>query len=151
MSNPRCYAIDGFVALSSSAKTALTLVSATTIRPEIYDVVLGFSSAPADNALTAYIQRFTAAGTVTAVTPVALDPADPASLAASGENASGEPTYTANAILLRIAMNQRATHRWIADPGRALKFPATANNGGGLWSLHASATPTLDALIHFNE
>lgn len=109
------------------------LTSATTIRPSIYDIVIGSDATPADQASKFIFQRYTVAGTSTAVTPQALDPADPASLLASttGQAHTVEPTYTANAILLPIALNQRATYRWVAAPGGELVMPATAANGIG--------------------
>lgn len=151
MANPRCYEIDSSYAVASPSKTILTLASATTIRPEIYDMILGFSSAPADNALQVFVQRFTAAGTSTSEVPSPLDPADPAASATGGRNCTVEPTYTSNLILFHAALNQRATHRWIADPRGPLKMPATANNGLGLYAVHGSATPTFDATLYFNE
>lgn len=151
MANPRCYAIDNAFAVANPTATTLTLTSTTAIRPEIYDIEMGFSSSPADNALAVKVQRFTAAGTNSALTPQALDPADPASTSTAGKSNSVEPTYTANAILFHLAMNQRASQRWIADPRGPLKLPATANNGAGLYAVHASATPTFDSTLWFNE
>jgi hypothetical protein len=137
--------------VASPTATALVLVSTSAIRPEIYDMIVGSSATPADNALTIKVQRFTAAGTTTALTPQALDPADPASTSTAGKTATAEPTYTANAILWHIALNQRATHRWVADPRGPLKLPATASNGAGLYYVHSSFTSNVDSTIFFNE
>jgi len=112
---------------------------------------LAFSSAPADQAMQVFVQRFTAAGTNTAATPQPMDPADPAATATAGKNNTVEPTYTAAQILFHCALNQRATHRWNADPRGPLKFPATASNGGGLYPVNASATPTFDCCLWFSE
>jgi hypothetical protein len=147
----RNYSIDGSQAVASPTDTALGLTSATTIRPQIYDVIFGSSATPADNALNWLLQRYTAAGTSTAVTPEPLDPDDPAALAAGGENHTAEPTYTANAILLNISANQRSTQRWVSAPGGELKMPATAANGAGLQPVHSSFTGTVEATIHFEE
>ncbi|MBA2706340.1 MAG: hypothetical protein H0U59_00865 [Gemmatimonadaceae bacterium] len=136
---------------ASPGTTALTVVSAATVRPELYDVVTGYSGTPADNALRFQLMRFTAAGTVTAVVAIALDPADPAALATSGENASVEPTYTAASELLDIALNQRATFRWVAAPNGELVAPATAANGIGSRSFHASYTGANEVTFHWNE
>jgi hypothetical protein len=148
---PRAYSINGSAAVASPTKTTLTLVSSTTIRPEIFDLILGSTATPADNALQWLLQRFTAAGTVTAVTPTALDPGNPAATATAGKNASAEPTYTAGAILLEIAMNQRSTQRWVAAPGGELILPATGANGVGVQPVHASFTGTVNVTIHFRE
>jgi hypothetical protein len=127
----RRYSISG-TDTNTAATTQMTLISATTIRPALYDLLISSVATPADNAAEYLLQRITTAGTVTAVTPQALDPGDPAALASAGVNATAEPTYTSNAVLLRLAGNQRATLRWVAAPGGELKSPATANNGLGL-------------------
>ena len=105
-----------------------------------YDLILGSEASPADNAFLYVLQRFTAAGTNTAVTPSALDPADAATESDAGENNTIEPTYTATLILLEVPLNQRATFRWVAAPGSELVSPATASNGIGI------ATPTFSAV-----
>lgn len=147
----RRYSIDGAQAVASAADSVLGLTSATTIRPAIYDVIFGSTATPADNALQWLLQRYTAAGTATAVTPQKLDPGDPAALAAAGENHTAEPTYTANEILLNIAANQRSTQRWVAAPGGELKAPASANNGIGVQPVHSSFTGSVEVTIHYAE
>jgi hypothetical protein len=151
MAMGRRYSIDGSRAVSNPTKTLLGLTSATTIRPFIYDLVLGASAAPADNAVTFFIQRYTAAGTATAVVPAALDPADPVATAGAGQNHTVEPTYTAGLILFHLALNQRASHRWIADPNGPMTLPATANNGAGLYPVNSSFTGTVDGTLHYAE
>ena len=112
--------------------TIIGLTSAATIRPELVEWVIGCGAAPDDLASILHLERYTVAGTSTPFTPVALDPADPASLAAIGVNHTGEPTYTANAILYKLSLNQRATYRWMVAAGSGFKSPATAANGVGL-------------------
>lgn len=147
----RRYSIDGAQAVASPTDSCLGLTSAATIRPAIYDIVFGSNATPADNALNWLLQRYTAAGTATAVTPQPLDPDDPAALASAGEDHTAEPTYTSNAILLNISANQRSTQRWVASPGGELKCPATAANGLGLQPVHASFTGEVQATMHFEE
>lgn len=147
----RRYSIDG-QATNTAAKTILGLTSAATVRPKIYDLTIGSDATPADMAAEYVLQRYTAAGTATAVTPQALDSGDPASLCAAGEAHTVEPTYTANAILLQFALNQRATYRWVAAPGGEIVLPATAANGVGLAVISVSGTPVnVNATIHFEE
>lgn len=140
-------------AATGTNKTILTLISATTIRPFIYDVVVGAVATPADQAARFYLARFTAVGTEGAgFTPVALDPADPASLADYGVGVfTAEPTYTANAIVLQISLNQRATFRWVASPEGELKAPASANNGIGFYSLSSTSTQAHEVSFHHGE
>lgn len=146
----RTYSIDGQRAVSN-AKTLLGLTGGTTVRPNIYDLYIGSSATPADNALLWYIQRSTAAGTSTAVTPSALDSADPAAIATAGQNHTVEPTYTAGAILFHLALNQRASVRAALDPSAPMIVPATASNGLGLYPSHASFTGNVDATVYYAE
>lgn len=128
------------------------LTGAATCRPKIYDVLIGSSGSPADNAAEYLFQRMTTAGTSTGFTPVALDPADPASLSSAGFTyTSAGPTLTANAYLLEIGMNQRQFVRWIAAPGGELVIPATASNGIALLAAAVSSTWTAQVTIHFAE
>jgi hypothetical protein len=137
---------------NTAATTMWGVTSATTIRPAIYEVLIGSVATPADNAWEFILGRFTAAGTSTAFTPVALDPSDPAALAAAGFNHTVEPTYTANAYLLRIAGNMRAAVRWIAAPGGELKMPATAANGiGCLSNAVGGSAVAMSFTIHWEE
>lgn len=114
-------------------------------------IAIGSAATPADNAIEWFLQRHTAAGTSTAVTPAAIDPGDPASTTSSGENHTVEPTYTSGAILWRLALNQRASHTVIFDPNAGLKAPATANNGITAYPVHASFTGLVSACFHFEE
>ena len=140
-------------AASGANKTVLNLISATTIRPALYDMVIGSVATPADAAVKWHVQRTTAVGTEgSGYTPVALDPGDPASLADYGVGAySVEPTFTANAVLLQISMNQRNTFRWVAAPGGELIAPATANNGLGCQTTAVSTGTTAYEVVMFHE
>jgi hypothetical protein len=125
--------------LSATASVGvLNASNATALRRVfIYDFTLGVQGAPASFANLWQFQRFTAAGTSTAVTPTAIDPADPAALTVAGQNNTVEPTYTAGQIVAAKALNQQATYRWFAgQPDQRLVIPATNANGIGV------ATPT---------
>ena len=129
---------------TASATLSVGSVSADATRPrrgEIYDLVFGSEAAAADNPFLYVLQRFTAPGTSTAMTPRVIDPADAATEMDAGQNHTVEPTYTASTELLDIALNQRASFRWIATEGGRLIFPATASNGIGL------QTPTSAAVV----
>ena len=112
---------------------------------------MGSEATPADNTIIWYGGRHTAAGTSTAVTPQNLGPGTTASTATAGENHSVEPTYTANAILWRLVLNQRAAHSLIFDAEGCLTAPATNNNGITFYPTHASATPLCSMTIYFRE
>lgn len=148
----RRYAGRGAVA-SGTDLTLLTLISATTIRPELMMIIIGSVATPADQAMRAAIMRFTAVGTEgSGFTPTALDNGDPASLADYGVGTfSVEPTYTANSHLLDVAVNQRATWTWYAQPRGGIKAPASANNGLGLRSLSSTSTQAHVVTFHHEE
>ncbi len=148
----RRYAGNG-AAAAGTDKTLLALISAATIRPKLYDLIVGSNATPADIAALYHIERFTAVGTEgSGFTPVAIDDGDPASLADYGVGAySAEPTYTANKILLKVSFNQRNTVRWVAFPGGELTAPATANSGLGLQCQSAGSTGTYEASMWHEE
>lgn len=120
-------------------------------RVKLYEWIFGVSGLQSDVAYLLRLQRFTAAGTSTGVTPFPLDPADAAALTDVGENHTVEPTYTANAILYDEAQNLRTTVRWAAQPYGELVTPATASNGLGLATPTAGSTVAINATLHFEE
>lgn len=135
---------------AAATTTIMGLTSATTIRPKIYEIIFGSAAIPADQAFNMQLKRYTAAGTATAVTPQAIDPADPAALASAGENHTVEPTYTAGAIILSFSINQQATFRWVVPPEEGIIAPATAANGLGLQFVVVSGGTAL-AEAHFKH
>ena len=147
----RKYATIGSQA-ATAADSVVALTSATTIRPEVYEVVFGSGESPADQAFNMQLKRYTAAGSATAVTPQALDPADPAALAAGASNHTVEPTYTSGATILSFSVNQQATFRWAVPPGEGIMAPATASNGLGLQFVVVSGgTALCEATFHHVE
>ena len=149
----REYSGNGSVAVGTD-KTLLTLQSAATIRPELYEFIIGCGATPADLTTIFHLERFTAAGTEgSGFTPFALHPS---TAAATGDYGVGvfsvEPTYTASAILLRIAVNQRQTLRWVASgPYLGFYAPATAANGIGLQSQSSGGTAAHDVTMFHRE
>lgn len=132
---PCQYSIPGNQATTTSAlKTAATLVSIAGLRPRLFEFSVGANDAPnaTDCAIDAVLQLFTAAGTVTSVTPFPLDPGYQAAKCAAGSNATVEPTYTAASIPWSMSMNQRATYRWVASPNGLITLVGTASNGIGM-------------------
>ena len=132
--------------VTTGQKTALELVGATTTRARVYDITVGNSGAPADNAGVFQVRRHTATGTGTAITAVAIDPGDPAAIITCKEDDSVEPTIGAAEPLLDIPLNMRATYRWVAAPDGELVMPASTNglafsgqNSGSVGPLHANA------------
>ena len=136
------YPANGDQNLTTTRITALSVTgNATTAhRGWVYDMYFGNEGTPADLAGTYLVERCTAPGTATAVTPGKIDEQDRAAQAVANENHTVEPTYTANEIMLEVPVNHRGTYRWIAPPGGELVIPATTTDGFGGNSLHASAT-----------
>lgn len=135
------YAVTLERTLSTSASIGSVGAPGSSMRRiEICEAILGVEGTPGDTALKLAAQRYTAAGTSTSVTPNPTDSADSACSAVAGQNHTVEPTYTANAFLLKESQNQRSTVRWVENLKEGLIIPATANNGIGF------QTPTAPAL-----
>lgn len=106
------------IGVTASSTTALR-------RVKVYDILVGTNGTPADNYMEWDVSRQTVAGTGTALTPNALDPADGASVSACLANYTSEPTVTAASSVFYVGVNQRASYRWVAAPGSELVAPAT--------------------------
>jgi hypothetical protein len=135
------YSASGSQTLTTSAVTALGFAAQSTAhRNSVYEFHIANVGTPADQVTLHTIQRITADGSGSAVTPSPLDPADRASQCTCLENHTSEPTYTSGGELMEYPLNHRAFLRWVAAPGSELITPATDNNGIGFKALHASAT-----------
>lgn len=140
-------------ALTTTYKTAGNLrAPATSMRRiKLYDILFGSGGTPADNVLQFDVSRTSANGTDTSVTPLQLDPADAASAATFGSNASAEPTVTASTSLINFNLNQRASYRWVSAPGSELVIPATANAGLAVRGLSPAYTGAAGGEALFEE
>jgi len=148
----RGYSVSGPNASGSATKTMATIISATTVRPKIYQIIIGSGAVPADQAGIYTATRFTTVGTAASnPTPLPTDPGEVASIATAGITHSGEPTYTASSDLLTIPLNQRATYTWTASHGYELVAPQTANNGIGVRLLSATTALVQYAQVFFYE
>lgn len=143
--------------LNRTASTTLpvgSLVSSATVRRiKLYEMTFGSEASANDGAYLWQVQRCTAAGTSTGVTPTSLDPGDSAvALSVVGENHTVDATRTAGAILLSIPLNGRATFRWAAlAPGYEMVGPATSASGLAIMTPTASALSAITATCHFEE
>jgi hypothetical protein len=148
----RGYSTNGSNASGSANKTLITVIASTTVRPAIFDLLLGNSQTPADQAAKYALQRFTAAGTAgNSPTPEPLDTGDVAAIATTGNAHSVEPTYTAGKILWQLSLNQRASFRHVCNPGYEFKAPATAANGLGLYLVASTTALVEDGQIYWLE
>ena len=100
--------------VATTAKTVLAWITPATRRCRILEVQLGFNSQTStDQAVLIEVVRWTTDGTGSAVTPVALDPGNPAALGSAKHSYTIEPT--APTILVpgqRITPQQGGTLIW---------------------------------------
>lgn len=147
------YAVELKRTASTTASLGTWVADAT--RPRrlaFYEFMFGSEATPADAAISWQVARVTTAGTLTAVTPSPIDPADVATESDAGQVCTVEPTYTAGLILLSISLNQRATFRWIASERGRLIVPGTASNGLGIKTpVLSTGTPLITATVHAEE
>jgi hypothetical protein len=117
--------------LTTTFKTIVSLESAATGRGQLFELELGADGPPnaTDCQIVYGVSRQTVTGTGTASTPNPMNPADAASRTTSKINHTIEPTVTANSMIFAAALNQRASQRWIAAPGKELIWPNTSANG----------------------
>lgn len=110
-------------------------------RFQLYDFVIGSDAAPADNPYLWEIYKRTGTATAgSAPTSSVLDQSDTVATTlvfnqAPTTNGSGGST-----AIFGVPLNQRASFRWVCQPGSELVCPATASNG------FCFATPTSSAL-----
>lgn len=144
------YSVDG----NQAAAAAVTIIGVTrgaAKRIFVDYIAIGSAATPADQANNLQLNRTTAAGTSTAVTPRPTDSADGASVATAGENHTSEPTKTSDLVLLSISPNTRSLAQWYAKAGRPLIVPDTANNGLALVFIVSTGTQLHEATMHFDE
>jgi len=141
--------------LTTTYKTLLDLTAATgatTLRRAwVYDLLFGVDGTPADNVVVWKVDRQTSTGTRSAIVPPPLDFADAAALITCGGNTTIEGIVTAATQLLEVAVNQRASYRWVAAPGGELVVPATNVAGLGVRAKSPGYTSTATAAAHFLE
>lgn len=137
--------------LSTSFKTLINIIGATTRRAQVSEFMVGADGAP--NATDCQIvydlasKDATTAGTGTSATPGKTNPADGAAQLTALVNYTAEPTTFTS--LLSLALNQRASQRWVAfGESQAIVMAATASIGLGLRALSPTyAAPALGSMM----
>jgi len=147
----RKYAVTALGDIDSSGRTIGGLTASTSTRGRIFAWTLGMQGTAADQFIRWVMQRYTAAGTSTSVTPTAIDPGDGAALLTAGENHSSEPTYTSGGELFDISLHDRLPYTWNCRQGAEIVIPATSANGIGVTGKHASITDNGLLTIHYEE
>lgn len=143
------YAVAGTAVLGTNV-TGLTVLGGTTVRAEIYDILLSCASTPADQQLNALLRRITADGTGTSVTPEPLNPDDCIAIATSKRTYTVEPTLTGVAPI-DYGLHQRSAVRWVARQGGEIITAKASGAGWGITWTITSGTPTARAVMHFQE
>ena len=141
-------------AMAATYKTLVVLkaATATLTRAMVYDILMGTNGTPADNSMEFNVERQTADGTATAITPNPLDNTVRAAGTVGAANATVEGTIPAlTSSLLYIGINQRASYRWVASPGGELIIPAVNLAGLALRALAPTYTGTATGAMHFEE
>jgi len=149
----RGYTVVGDQTVASASDTALTLQSATTIRPDVYAMSFSCLTDELDDQLRWTVQAFiTDDGTGTGVTPTPMINAWPASLLTAQSNHTTEPSaFVAGEIMLDFAHNTRSGRDWVAQPGRQIVLSAIATEGIGMTPIHGSSTPAVLVQVWWEE
>jgi hypothetical protein len=147
--------------LTSTEKTLQELTSQTAAsgitlsRAFIYEFEVGASGTPnaTDCAIVWDVVAMTTIGTGTAGVANPLDQADAATSHVSTINHTAEPTVTANSRRWQLAANQRASYRWVVNPGGPgeLVIPATNLAGLGIRAKSTTYASTADAGMYYRE
>lgn len=146
--------IAAVIATTGAAGPGLTIR-----RSKIYDMIVGCNAAPGDTEIEWALQRVTAGSTFTYVgavssisSAITLDQADGPIVALAFVNSSAENvTLATNNTLWYEGMNQRATFRWVANPGSEFVNAAVSSNGLVLQARAAAFTSTVTATVYVSE
>jgi hypothetical protein len=126
---------------SDNVASVFVVNNTSAIRFKLSEAFFSNSATPADATFVHHIIRTSDDPTGDAVTINPEDPADAAAAPAGFDGVSVDPTLT-GADLIHFALHQRATFRWVAQPGRPFTAPATDNNGFA--NVLSAATTTAD-------
>lgn len=106
--------------VAGTAKSVLAWICGSTRRARILTIQLGGASVTqADPPMLIEVVRFTSDGTGTAITPVALDPGNPAAIATAKANYTVEPTSATVVYEDRVSPIGN-TFIWEIPPGREI-------------------------------
>jgi hypothetical protein len=141
--------------LTTTYKTLTQVTAATgatTLRRGwVYDIMVGVDGTPADNVINWIVNRNSSLGTGTSHTPTPLETGDAACLLVGTVNFTIEPIVTDQTGLLQVAVNQRASYRWVAAPGGEFVVPAVNVTGIGVRAKSPAYASTATASMAFWE
>lgn len=129
----------------------MVLNSDGNVKPKLFEILLGTSVTPADNAGEYRIIRTNTAGVgPQAITEALLDPDSAAiRVVANGGTFTTDPVETGGA-LLTIPLNQRATFRWVTNT-KFIMGVNTANEGLALDIVSQSSAFAIPATLMWEE
>ena len=132
---PRKYSVTQVTASATANKAQCGVTGTAAVRPQLWEVEVSSVATPADQATEWYFGRFTAwtAPTSTSQAAVALDDSDP-SPTGVGFKLMTDATMTV-IVNVDVAVNLRATYRWIAAPDQYVIAGAATTKG-----LHVTPT-----------
>lgn len=114
---------------TNSVQSVLIVNNTSAARFRVSESLVGRITAPSDALVVHQLARTSTDPTGTTVTLSPLDPADAAAGPTGFDGVTADGTI--GAVLLSYSLHQRATFRWVAQPGHELVAPATDNNGVG--------------------
>lgn len=132
------------IVLGNSSATGSTVGAGMFRRGKLYDILIGIPGTPADNAMEFDVTRITLGTTPSGVTTLGisslssnfgLDPADNNGFVNWCQiNSSAEVGIAATTQTWYEPLNQRASYRWVCNPGSEIVWPAvsSATTSGGL-------------------
>ena len=134
---------------------SLTAATATLRRAFIYEFDVGADGTPnaTDCAIAWDISAQTTLGTGVATTATTLDQADAATGMVVTANYTIIPIITASSSRWSLAANQRASYRWVVNPGGPGELVVPATNVAGLVirALSATYASTVMTQMFFRE
>lgn len=140
------------IASASTYKSQVLLTGAasTPTRALITEFDVGSVGTPADTYYEWDVSRCTTLGTGTTATPNPMDSTLRACSTVATVNCTVEPAVTGASSVFYLALNQRASYRWVAAPGSEIIVPATSTNGFDLRA-RGSGTTTVSCMALFTE
>jgi len=142
---------------AAPGKTMLQVAATTTSgRGYVYEFEIGADGLPnpTDCPIVWHALAQTTSGTGgVAMTANPLDPADVATRMVNLGNFTAEPTGVSTTIKWSLGANQRASYRWVVNPGGPgeLVFPQTNLNGIGIRAQSSTYLSTASVCLFYRE
>jgi len=139
------------VVFGNSSNTTANVGFAGNRRYKLYDILVGTNGTPADNPMEFDVALITFTSSLTGITGTlvssvssnfGVDPADVTFQAAMQINSTGEAGVTTAIERWYLGLNQRASYRWVCQPGSEIMTAVSGTVQNGLTLRARSATYT---------